>query len=87
MTQQAKKWIDENKNRIFYDLTNGPYKPMTATQVFEEVTGNPCCSDDSEKPFYYTPYRGPSGSPLVEEILYSLQDLIYIFGIDLEQAP
>jgi len=86
MTPQAIIWLDENKTRTFYDINNGPSRPMTAPQVFEEVTGNPSCSDESEKPFYYTHYRGPSGRPLVEEISYSLRELVEIFGIDLEQA-
>ena len=84
MSPQARKWIDENKSRPFYDVNNGRSRPMTAEQVFEEVTGNPCCSNP-EEPFYYTHYRGSSGRPLVEEILYSVQNLVDIFGIDLEQ--
>ena len=87
MTPRAKKWLDENKNLTFFDVTNDPYKPMTATQVFDmimEYPNDPNGSHYPEEPFYYTHYRGPSGRPLVEEILYSLHDLVDIFGIDLE---
>ena len=75
----AKNWLDENKDQIFFDVNNGRSRPMTAEQVFEQVAGNPCCSDDPEEPFFYTTFLG-------DEISYSVQELVEIFGIDLEQA-
>ena len=73
----AKNWLDENKDQIFFDVNNGRSRPMTATQVFEQVTGNPCYYEDSEEPFYYTTFLG-------EELSYSVQELVEIFGIALE---
>ena len=85
MTPQAREWIDESKNLTFYDINNGYSRPMTAAQVFEQVTGNPCYYDDSvdsdgsEEPFFYTTFLG-------EDLSYSVKELCDIFGIDLEQA-
>jgi len=79
MTPQAREWIEESKDQIFFDVDNGRSKPMTAEQVFEQVNGNPCCSDDPEEPYFYTTFLG-------EELSYSMQELVDIFGIDLEQA-
>jgi hypothetical protein len=83
MTPQARKWLDENKNLTFFDISNAPYKPMTATQVFDMITEYPNNSNNSryrEEPFLYI---SSSDRPLVEKTLYNLHDLVEIFGIDL----
>ena len=86
MTPRAKKWLDENKNFTFFDVNNSPYKPMTATQVFDMIMEYPNGSNGShyrEEPFLYISWSDRS---LVEKTFYNLQELVDIFGIDLEQA-
>jgi len=82
MTPQARNWLEQNKNFTFFDLNNTPYKPMTATQVFDTIMKYPNGSHYCEEPFFYISY---SDRHLVEKTLYNLHDLVEIFGIDLEQ--
>ena len=61
MTPQAKKWLEDNRNLTFFDLNNSPYKPMTATQVFDMIMAYPNGPDGShyrEEPYLYTHSRG-----------------------------
>lgn len=84
MTPQARKWLDENRSLTFFDINNTPFETMTATQVFDTIMRYPNGPNGSryrEEPFFYISY---SDRLLVEKTFYNLQDLIDIFGIDLE---
>ena len=84
MTPRAKKWLDENRSLTFFDINNTPFKPMTATQVFDTIMRYPNGPNGSryrEEPFFYISTRGWD-RPLVEKTLYNFRDLSYIFGID-----